>query len=388
MEGPQGPRSDGIRVEQDGRQMKIISLFNNKGGVGKTTLAYHLSCAFAEMGFKVLMMDLDPQCNLSLCAIEEEVLHNIWETEDDFIDGTGFDGAKKRVGPERFDQINSQTRTIHYLLKATEEGTGDLKALPPPCNPRKDLDLIPGRLTLHMYEYKVSERWSGAYQGDPLSIRTITKIRQIAIDYASKYGYDYVIIDTSPSLGALNKVIISTVDGFVIPCLPDMFSLYGIRNIGKALSQWKAELDTIYKLISDQKREPFPNAFVQFLGYTIYNARRYRGRTDWDLALAHQNYAEQIPGTIEAYIALEVRKHLNKDVLTEPIGGTAVMHSHNTLPGMSQKYKVPIWEVPSHHSLDPEDKSTIAGNRARYEETRPAYLAFAKDILTRIETLK
>ena len=46
--------------------MKIISLFNNKGGVGKTTLAYHLSCALAADGKKVLMIDLDPQCNLTI----------------------------------------------------------------------------------------------------------------------------------------------------------------------------------------------------------------------------------------------------------------------------------------------------------------------------------
>ena len=55
--------------------MKIISLFNNKGGVGKTTLAYHLSCALAEMGKKVLMIDLDPQCNLTICGMDSEVLH-------------------------------------------------------------------------------------------------------------------------------------------------------------------------------------------------------------------------------------------------------------------------------------------------------------------------
>ena len=61
-------------------------------------------------------------------------------------------------------------------------------------------------------------------------------------------------MDTSPSLGTLNKVIISTVDGFIIPCFPDMFSLYGIRNIGRSLESWKRELDVIYSLISNEKR--------------------------------------------------------------------------------------------------------------------------------------
>jgi len=366
--------------------MKIISLFNNKGGVGKTTLAFHLSCALAEKNHKVLMIDLDPQCNLSLCAIDEEKLKEIWEIEDDFIDD--FDNTKKKIGELEFNRINNNPRTIHYLLKPTEEGTGELVNLPLPLNIRYNLDLIPGRLTLHKYEYKISERWGGAYQGDPLAIRTVTRIRTIASEYSEKYGYEYVIVDTSPSLGALNKIIISTTDGFIIPCLPDMFSLYGIRNIGEALNLWKKELDIIYHLISDEKMKSFPSKFIQFLGYTIYNARRYEGKTRWNLAVAHDNYAQQIPPTIEKYISKELRAHLSDDMIKEPIGGTSVMHSHSTLVAMSQKYRSPIWEIPGLHSLDKGDKSTILGNRRRYEDTKQAYFDFTEDVKKRIETIK
>ena len=52
--------------------MKIISVFNNKGGVGKSTLCFHLACALNEMGKKVLLLDLDPQCNLTICGMKEE----------------------------------------------------------------------------------------------------------------------------------------------------------------------------------------------------------------------------------------------------------------------------------------------------------------------------
>ncbi|TOA93110.1 hypothetical protein CGK16_24495, partial [Vibrio parahaemolyticus] len=58
------------------------------------------------------------------------------------------------------------------------------------------------------------------------------------------HGYEVVLIDTSPSLSALNKVIISNADAFMIPCAPDMFSDYGIKNIGNALRAWKREFDT------------------------------------------------------------------------------------------------------------------------------------------------
>ncbi len=366
--------------------MKIISLFNNKGGVGKSTLAFHLSNILAELGHKTLLIDLDPQCNLTICGMEEEALHNIWTEEDSFIED--FDTSVKRMSPTDYDAFLKKPRTIHFLLKPTEDGQGELSQTPPPVNLRVNLDLIPGRLTIHKYENKISERWSGSYLGESLSIRTITNIRTIAEEYSRIYNYDFVIIDTSPSLGALNKVIISTVDGFLIPALPDMFSLYGIRNIGSSLAQWSREFKTIYSLISDDKRKKFPNEFVRFLGYTIYNARKYTGTTEWDLAKAHYNYAKQIPETIEKYISEEVRSHLSSELANSPIGGTSVMHSHNTTPNMAQKYKHPIWEIPDLTNLDSDDISTIKGNADKlYRPLKEKYIEFANSFLERINTL-
>lgn len=364
--------------------MKIISLFNNKGGVGKTTLAYHLSCVLAAMGKKVLMIDLDPQCNLTICGMDSESLHDIWVKEDPFIEDYGE--AIKNISSAELTKFFSEPRTIHFLLKPTEDGQGELSALPPLFDIKPNLSLIPGRITINQYETRLSERWSGAYQGVPLSIRTISQIRNLAEQYGQLYHFDFVIVDTSPSLGILNKVIISTVDGFVIPALPDMFSLYGIRNIGNSLTQWKREFDTIYQLISDEKRKNFPKNFVRFLGYTIYNAKKYSGSTQWNLAKAHLNYANQIPDTICRYISEEVRRHLTPQFLHDPIGDTAVMHSHNTLPNMAQKYHCPIWEVPD-QELDPQDMSTIRANAAVYRATKDAYMRFAKSFLARVATL-
>jgi len=367
--------------------MKIISLFNNKGGVGKSTLAFHLSNILAEMGHKTLIIDLDPQCNVTICGMDEDALHDIWTEEDEFIED--FDSSVKKMPQGDYDALLRKPRTIHFLLKPAEDGQGELPTIPPPVTLSNNLDLIPGRLTIHRYENKISERWSGAYLGESLSIRTITNIRAIAEEYATIHNYEYVIIDTSPSLGALNKVIISTVDGFVVPALPDMFSMYGIRNIGNALKQWKKEFDTIYGLISDDKRRKFPQNFVRFLGYTIYNAKKYAGKSnnDWDLAQAHFNYAQLIPQTIEQFISIEVRNHLTNEQVNSPIGLTAVMHSHNTLPNMAQKYKRPIWQIPNLQNLDSTDISTIMGNRASYEGTREKYIEFANSFIERVNTL-
>lgn len=367
--------------------MKIISLFNNKGGVGKTTLAYHLSCALAEQGMRVLMIDLDPQCNLTLFGMDDETLHHIWEEEDLFVDD--FESAVNSKTVAEMKEILNHPHTIHFLLKPTEDGQGEFDTMPPVVPLSANLSLIPGRLTVYQYESRISERWSDIYRGDALAIRTVTRIRSIAEYYGQRDGYDYIIIDTSPSLGSLNKTIISTVDGFVIPALPDMFSLYGIRNIGNSLREWKREFDTVYSLLSDAKRNRFPSQFVRFLGYTIYNAKKYSKRiNEWDLARAHYNYARQIPDMIRTYISEDVRSHLNDQQVTDPIGGTSVMHTHNTLPNMAQKYKCPIWRVPDCGNLDQDDKGTILLNKNNsYYPARQNYINFSQDFLNRINTL-
>jgi len=365
--------------------VKSISVFNNKGGVGKTTLSFHLAHALAQMGHSTLIIDLDPQCNLTILSMDEEQLHRIWLAEDDFVDD--FKSAKDKLSANDFEALISETRSIHFLLKPAEDGISDIGRLSPPLHLATNLALIPGRLSMHQYEDKIASRWSDVYQGDPLAVRTITNPREIAEAYAKQYGFEFVIMDTSPSLGVLNKVIISTTDGFVIPCMPDMFSLYGIRNIGNALAGWKKQFDTIFHLLSDEKRKSFPVNFVQLLGFTIYNAKKYTGVTPWDLAIAHYNYAMAIPDAIEKYIQPEIRRKVSHNLLVQPIGDTAIMHTHNTLPTMAQRYHLPMWTVPSAQNLEAGDRNTVSGNRAIYEATLDKYLEFSQALLNRMALL-
>lgn len=334
------------------------------------------------MGIRTLLIDLDPQCNLTILSMDAEELHSIWEAEDVFIDD--FAAASAGISKTELQKINNSTRSIHYILKPTEDGVSDQPQLSPPKKLASNLDLIPGRLTLHMFEDRIANRFPQAYQGDPLAIRTLTKFKDIATEYANQFGYKVVIFDTSPSLGILNKVIISTTDGIVIPCMPDMFSLYGIRNIGNSLKAWKKQFDSLYSLLTNEKRKYFPADFVKLLGYTIYNSKKYSSRNKWDLATAHYNYALQIPPTIKEYIDNDAMSHLTDAQLDEPIGGAAVMHTHNTLPNMAQKYHLPIWDVPDCNGLETDDISTISGNRTTYQATKEKYVAFATDLLSRM----
>ncbi|MDE2176309.1 MAG: AAA family ATPase [Betaproteobacteria bacterium] len=367
--------------------MKIISIFNNKGGVGKTTLTYHLAHALSESGFKVLLIDADPQCNLTIYSIPVEVIHGIWEEEDAVISG-GLSAYEKSIGKAKLNRLLTKPRSLHLLLMPTIEGVGEFNKLPPPINIATRLDLIPGRLSLHAYEEKISSRWSDAYRGDSLAIRTITRIRAIAEEYSEIHNYDFVIVDTSPSLGGMNKCIISTVDGFFVPAMPDMFSLYGIRNIGSSLEKWHEEFNIIYKLISNDKRKQFPKSFVQFLGYTIYNAKKYtKTGAKWNLAQAHLRYAEEIPEIINKYIGKDLRGKIQDKILAEPIGGEDIMHTHNTFPALAQHYRVPMWKIPSLSKIDKEHQNTINGQKQELLATKNKYTKFSKALIDRVKKM-
>ena len=367
--------------------MKSIAVFNNKGGVGKTTLTYHLGYALAELGYKTLLIDLDPQSNLTLYGLTPEELHEAWKVEDAFVDA--FRQARDEISSNQFDRIAAEVRSIHFLLKPTEEGIDDSAGLSKPLPLHENLGMIPGRLSMHLFEETIANRWSDFYYTDLLAIRTVTRIRSLCIEYAEKHSYDFVIIDTSSSLGILNKVIISTVDDFIIPCMPDMFSLYGIQHIGKALKGWKYEFETILGILSERKLSYFSQSFASFLGFTIFNGgASEKSNNTWHLSQVYLNYAEQIAATIREYIYSDLRQYLSEEQLETPIGGTAIMDSDSALSTMAQKYKTPIWKVPSCKNLDTDDKEAIFLNRARYEATQQGYHILAKDLLTRLQKLE
>jgi cellulose biosynthesis protein BcsQ len=348
--------------------------------------AFHLAHALGELGKKVVLIDLDPQCNLTIFSLSMEDIHDIWVQEDEFIED--FAATRKKTPATKFNKILSDFRSIHFILKPAEDGTAELDTLPPPINIGQNVDLIPGRLTLHLFEAKIGERWSGIYQGDPLSIRTATRVRTLAHEYAQSHGYDIVLLDTSPSLGALNRHILSLADGFIIPCSPDLFSVYGIRNIGNALKVWRKQFESIFHFLSDSKRTQFPNEFVKFMGYTIYNAKKYSGaKNPLGLAAAQYNYAKQIPQTIREFLDKENMIWDGLADIDESIGGNAVIHTHNTLPNSAQKYHKPIWLLPKHEDIDKDERSTIIGNSQIYIATKGAYRSFAQDFLTRVACL-
>lgn len=361
--------------------MRSISIFNNKGGVGKTTLSFHLAHILTARGKRVLMVDADPQCNLTLYCLPQTKIIDIWDQEDAYI--TNFQNATKQSTENQIEALYQQPRSLHFYLKPAQDGVEtDTHHDAQPVALRDNLHLVPGRLTFHEFEEELVFNWQGLFSEKPMSVRLATSVRRLASELDTKYHYDYVIIDTSPSLGRLNRLLVSTSDIFLIPCTPDLFSLYGIRNIGGALRQWKEEYYKLTLLLEDYNLKKFPPDSAKFAGYVILNARkRSDSSNSWQLSKAAYRYAQKIPDYIRKHIPDETTASV-KDA--GPIGGTAIMHSHASMPSVSQQHHVPIWEVPNETNPNDDDYYSVMGSRTAYEATLRKYHDFAEDLETRI----
>jgi hypothetical protein len=97
--------------------MTSIALFNNKGGVGKTTLTYHLAHMIRRLGLSVLAVDLDPQANLTSMCLEETEIEELWENSSELIDQGAAMAGLPGTGRVRSGQ------TIADAVRPILEGT-------------------------------------------------------------------------------------------------------------------------------------------------------------------------------------------------------------------------------------------------------------------------
>lgn len=193
----------------------VIGFFNNKGGVGKTSLVYHLSWMYADLGYRVVAADLDPQANLTAAFLDEERLENLWP-----------------------DGQHPQTLfgSIHPLLR----GTGDIA----PAHLElidSNLALLVGDLALSGFEDELSSQWPACLDGKERAFRVISAFWRVLQQAARSHNAHLVLTDLGPNLGAINRAALIAADYVVVPLSPDLFSLQGLRNLGPALRRWRQE---------------------------------------------------------------------------------------------------------------------------------------------------
>lgn len=227
--------------------MKIISVFNNKGGVGKTTYIYHIAHLLERSGKRVLLVDLDSQCNLSSYCLTDSELERSWRPDR----GNSIWNAIERVYSGLGD---IRVRQPTQLIKRHRHGQYN------------NLFLVPGDVMLTSYEDRLGDTWSAARGGDPLALRVQSAIHRYILWCAENVSADVVLLDLGPNLGSLNRAVLASSDYFVVPVSPDLFSIRGTENLGNKLQIWRSGWDQCNENGS-QHGIDLPHGRPIFIGY-------------------------------------------------------------------------------------------------------------------------
>lgn len=245
--------------------MKTIAFFNNKGGVGKTTLVYHLAWMYAELGYSVVAADLDPQANLSAVFLSEDRLEELWP------DDGHPDSILGAVSP---------------ILR----GLGDIGE--PHVEPiTTNLGLVVGDLGLSSFEAKLSSAWPDCLGRDESAFRTESAFYRTILNAAYKRNADLALVDVGPNLGAINRAAIVAANFVVFPLASDLFSLQALRNVGPTLREWRNDWQDRLERRPQVQDLQLPTADILPAGYIVMQHAVRAGRP----VQAYQKWIKRIP---------------------------------------------------------------------------------------------
>lgn len=222
--------------------ISVITFFNNKGGVGKTSMVYHLAWMFSDRGLRVIASDLDPQGNLSAAFLDEDRLEQVMSG-------------------------NGHSQTLFGSLEPLKRGTGDIADSNVESISDR-LGLIIGDMALSTFEDQLAEVWPKCLDRDERAFRIISAFWRIIQEAGKKHAADVILIDLGPNLGAINRAALIACDFVVIPLGPDLFSLQGLKNLGPTLRRWRGEWKERLEKnpVADLK---LPPGSIQPIGYVV-----------------------------------------------------------------------------------------------------------------------
>ncbi|MGY4355388.1 chromosome partitioning protein [Bradyrhizobium sp. i1.3.1] len=283
---------------------KVISIFNNKGGVGKTTYMYHVAHLLARRKLSVLMVDCDSQCNLTAYSLQDTDIKKAWSEEGNSI----------------YRNIEPVYRTI-----------GDIRSRAPfKLNCEGDLYLIPGDVRLSDFEDLLGDTWSSAKGGAEPALRAQSAIHRYIEWVAARFKVDLVLVDLGPNLGALNRAVLAVSDYFITPVAPDLFSIQGTENLGNKLVTWRKEWDQCNAAWSG-KDLSIPKGRPTYLGYVI-QMHNLRGNAE-GMTAGWNIYGQELEAAVQTNIVAKL----------DPLGQVIVWDDAD--------YK--LGQIPNLHSLVP-----------------------------------
>lgn len=330
---------------------KVISLFNHKGGVSKTTTTFNLGWTFAEFGIKTLVVDADPQCNLTAYTLglsdnQELDLFYSNKQNDDIYSAISpiISGGNVAIEPVGV----AKTKNENLLLVAGHIAMAELDV-------SLSVGLAGGRFL------KFAEQFIGAFNA---VIRETARVNKC----------DIVLIDMSPSASALNRCILMSSDYFIIPTSPDFFCYQAIQSLAKMLPQWNDD----FKSFRDQTiKNPLPEDAPKMLGII---SQRYRPHktSNKDKAKSFQIWIDRIQAASRDVLAKALEK--SNMVIEESLFKKHALRNEqpynlisiadfNSLIAKSQENSKPIFEL-TKQELEQTGKilETSVENQNRFRE--------------------
>ncbi len=298
----------------------VLTFFNNKGGVGKTSLIYHLAWMFASFHKRVVIIDLDPQANLTAAFLDEEKIEAIW--------------SQKNIGS-----------TLYQCVKPLT-GVGDI-AEPVLQNIASDLYLLPGDVNLSGFEDTLSGEWPNSMGDNNLyrPLRILSSFWQVMQMAARKVQADIILVDIGPNLGAINRSVLVATDYVAIPLGADLFSLQGLKNLGPTLKSWKSlwrkRLDNWDESAEKSTFSEFhlPQGKMQPIGYLC---QQYGVRLNRPVK-AYDKWVQRIPAVYREFVLGEtVGDYI--PVEDDPYCLATIKHYRSLIP-MAQEHRKPIFNL-------------------------------------------
>lgn len=290
--------------------MKTIAFFNNKGGVGKTSLVYHLAWMYADLGVPVLAADLDPQANLTSMFLDEDGLEELWPD-----------------GPHE--------RTLFGAIRPLLEGTGDI-ATPYVEDIAENIGLLAGDLGMSASEDELNSQWPDALDRKPRAFRVLSAFWRVARRAAKEREAALVLIDVGPNLGAINRAALIAAEHVVIPLAPDLYSLQGLKNLGPTLRRWRRE----WSERSD--RNPVPGLSVPLGAMTPagYVVLQHAVRLDRPVQ-AYDRWMSRIPAVYREAV-LDQAAGPSVRVVDDPYCLATLKHYRSLMP-LAQEARKPMF---------------------------------------------
>lgn len=299
--------------------MKSIAFFNNKGGVGKTTLLCNLAAYLSlEKKTRILVIDADPQSNATAYLLNDEKINYIYSKNLD--------------------------DSLYGYYESIERGKGYSDRAPFVVNSvRFGVDLLPGHPRFALREDLLARDWSETLTGKDRGLQTTYAFRHLLNQLAPEY--DLIMVDMGPSLGAINRSILLAADHFLTPMSADLFSLMAVENILLSLRTWteQIQMGMSYFQKNNQGHSYLLDGApayrkVSFLGYVMqqYKMQTIRGKKR--AVRAYDNIIQRFP---EEIVELEKSFGLG-DVEAAKLGEFPSLFS---LIPMSQTAHAPVFKL-------------------------------------------